>query len=1172
MKFRLNPLAYLIMLAISNSIAPAHAADEIPLPVTTAYPDALKDQLPDFEHAAGKGVTFEGPRSTYTGTTPPPPALDVNTTEKNTLINWGGRGFDVGADATVNFKPGVSGAAILNYDTSGNMSIVNGGVNANGAKLFLVNPDGISDTSGSFTALIANDAENVTLGNDGRLRIKNAGDRIYGSVSGPVDTQQDLTVDLVNGSGVNTSNMILGGNNTTINISNPDSGNNLISNTQFAANQTEISANKGSAATLQLQKTSGGNLTVNNFDVTEVSGQTDLSNVTVNNPSVLSTFRSASANGELNNITVNNGSVDLVQSGGTLVIDGLKHSTYIGNFEAEVSHGAVLDIRNSSITLNSDGDIEDSDSLPTAALEEREIDNSALVSTDTGGGVISITNSAILAEGSIYFEDDQKVGTLNLTNTDLLVPEGNVMVTPGTKITMSNGFALDSDFDPSGYTRGVIVVDTTKTEGKIDAGKQYYKVEQDYSNFSSDKTIKLAFNQINASGGGAMENRSEFESAAANPAPPADIPNIGDGQETDPPVVDIPEVPSDGTDPTLPGDDGSDTDPGTGEDDGSGTQPGDDTTTPPGGDETTPGTGGGVTTPGTGEGGTGTDPGGDGTTEPGDGDTGTTPGTDPDDGSGDDGSQPGETDPGTDTGTDTGTDPDDGTGGSDNGGTDPAPTPGDGETTTPGEGDTGTTPGTDPDDGTGTGGSDEDGTDPTPTPGEGDTGTTPGTDPNDGADPAPTPGEGETGVTPGTDPDEGTDPAPTPGDGETTTPGEGGTGATPGTDPGNGTDPVPTPGDGETTTPGGGDTGTNPGTDPNGGTGGSDDGGTTPVPTPGDGETTTPGEGETGTTPGKDPVGGGTTEPGAPDTGTTPGTDPDQGTGGEGTEPVTPPETDPDNGTPAEPGTGDTGTLPGSDPDEGSGSGGSDGGSTTPVTPPGGGSTTEPGTGEGTPETDPSSGSGGSGGNDPVTIPGADPVPGDTTPPDTGAGGSESTPGTTPGQGSGESGSGGSDSGSGSNPAPDQDNGTLPDDSTPGSTPGVGGNGGESTPPGSGESGSGPVTGPGEGAGSTSPGNDGSVTPPGNGGSSTPGTSAGGEAGNSSGAPGHGNGAHPGQGGAEADESVNQDIIDRENTDPLIDELLESPDNKRLMFDEKSKECEDADSSQGSSCEQIEVL
>lgn len=450
MKFKLKPLAYLTMLAISNSIMPAFAADDVSLPVTSAYPDGLKDQLPDFEHAAGNGVTFDGPASTYTGTTPPTPTLDVNTTEKNTLINWGGRGFDVGADATVNFRPGLSGTAILNYDTSGNMSIVNGAVNANGAKLFLVNPDGISDTSGSFTALISNDAENVTLGTDGRLRIKNSGDRIYGAVSGSVDTSQDLTVDLVNGDGINTSNMILGGDNTTINITNHDAGSNLISNTEFAAKGTTITASEGSSATLRLEKTTGGNLTINNFDTTTVAGETDLSSVTVNNSSALSTFSSDSATGKLTDLAVNNGSVDLTQTSGTLIIDGMQHNSYLGNFEASVQGGAVLDIRNSRVNLNSDGDIEDTDSLP-AGVEEREIENSALFSTDAGGGTINLTNSAIIAEGSIYFEDNLKVGTLNLKDTDLLVPEGNVLITPGTKITMGDGFALDSDFDPSGY-------------------------------------------------------------------------------------------------------------------------------------------------------------------------------------------------------------------------------------------------------------------------------------------------------------------------------------------------------------------------------------------------------------------------------------------------------------------------------------------------------------------------------------------------------------------------------------------------------------------------------------------------------------------------------------------------------------------------------------------------
>ena len=754
MKFKLKPLAYLVMLAISNAVAPAYAVDEIPLPIESAYPDALKDQLPDFEHAAGNGVTFEGPGSTFTGTTPPAPTLDVNTTEKNTLINWGGRGFDVGADATVNFNPGVSGTSVLNYDSTGSMSIVNGAVNANGAKLFLVNPDGISDTSGSFTALIANDAENVTLGTDGRLRIKNAGERIYGPVSGQVDTSQDINVDLVGGSSGNSSNVILGGDNTRINISNPSSGANLISNTKFAANKTTISASEQSSASLRLENTSGGNLTINNFKDTIVSGKTNLDGVTVNNPSALSTFSSDSATGSLRNIDVNNGSVDLTQTGGVLIIDGMKHDSYIGNFEASVSGGAVLDIRNSVINLNSDGGLEDSDDLP-AGVEDQEIDNSALFSTDTGGGTVSLTNSAIIAEGSIYFEDNLKVGTLNLTNTDLLVPEGNVMVTPGTKIIMENGFALDSDFNPNGFTRGVIVIDATKVEGTIDSGKQYFLPDDDYGEYSSDKQIVLGFNQIKASGGGAMENRQEFSDVASQPGAPSDIPSTGGGQEEDPPVVDIPEIPDDGSNPGNPG-----TEPGSGGETDPGTEPGDGGETDPG---TDPGDGG-ETDPGANPGnGGGTDPG----TEPGDGGE-TDPGTEPGNG--------GETDPGTEPGD----------------GTDPGTDPGNG-----GETDTGTEPG------------DGGETDPGTEPGDGGE-TNPGTEPGDGGetDPGTEPGNG--GETdPGTDPGNGgeTDPGAEPGNGgetdQGTEPGNGG-GTDPGTEPGDGggTNPGAEPGEGGSTTPG----------------------------------------------------------------------------------------------------------------------------------------------------------------------------------------------------------------------------------------------------------------------------------------------------------------------------------------------------------------------------------
>lgn len=1111
MKFKLKPLAYLTMLAISNSIMPAFAADAVSLPVTSAYPDALKDQLPDFEHAAGNGVTFDGPASTYTGTTPPAPTLDVNTTEKNTLINWGGRGFDVGADATVNFRPGLSGTAILNYDTSGNMSIVNGAVNANGAKLFLVNPDGISDTSGSFTALISNDAENVTLGTDGRLRIKNSGDRIYGAVSGSVDTSQDLTVDLVNGDGINASNMILGGDNTTINITNPDSGSNLISNTEFAANSTTITASEGSSATLRLEKTTGENLTINNFDTTTVAGETDLSNVTVNNSSVLATFSSDSATGKLTDVAVNNGSVNLTQTGGTLIIDGMQHNSYLGNFEASVQGGAVLDIRNSRVNLNSDGDIEDTDSLP-AGVEEREIENSALFSTDTGGGTINLTNSAIIAEGSIYFEDNLKVGTLNLKDTDLLVPEGNVLITPGTKITMGDGFALDSDFDPSGYTRGVIVVNTAKTEGIIDSGKQYYQAGDDYSEFSSDKTITLSFNQINASGGGAMENRSEFESVATTPSAPSDVPNSGNGQEIDPPVVNIPQTPDDGSN-TTPGGDETEVDPDTDQDGDSGTSPGNGgDTSNPGDSSTTPGTGGSETTPGSGDTGTGTGTGtgptDGGSTDPDNGDTGTTPGTDPNDG------------------TDTGTNPDDGS------------------STDPDDGNTGTTPGTDPDDGTDNGNTDTD-------PSEGGS-----TDPDNGGTDAP-----------GTDPD----------DGSSTDPDDGGTGTTPGADPDDGSDSGDTgtdPSDNGSTDPNNGGTGTTPGTDP-------DDGSTDPdggENNPG-GSETTPGTGETDT------------DAGGNGSGTTPGTNPGDGSNEEGSEPgSTDPSTDPDDGSTTVPGGDGTETTPGtggegSDGNTDTGTGPVDGGSTdpddgTPGTTPGSdnGSTTEPGEGgaDTSPGTTPPEGTGGTdeGNTGSEGTPGTDPVEDGTAAP--GAGGTETTPGGNAGSESGGvSDEGGStspgtspDQGAGGGGAGDNTGSESNSGGESGSTPGSDSGGTEGSNPGAGGTDS-----PATDSGSENGGNSGTADPDqsGNDGSGSA-TQPGGSDGNSSG-PGENGTTAPGESSDDnsSPESSNDDIINGESGDPLIDQLLESPEEKQSSLDEQGKECENPESSQDGNCEQAEA-
>ncbi|MBD8088772.1 filamentous hemagglutinin N-terminal domain-containing protein [Pseudomonas fluorescens] len=86
----------------------------------------------------------------------------------NTLIEWGGNGFNVGRDASVDFSAQNNASILLNYDVSGKLSTIDGNINANQGNVVIVNPNGIEHT-GSGNArltLLAAEPGNVNFGLD----------------------------------------------------------------------------------------------------------------------------------------------------------------------------------------------------------------------------------------------------------------------------------------------------------------------------------------------------------------------------------------------------------------------------------------------------------------------------------------------------------------------------------------------------------------------------------------------------------------------------------------------------------------------------------------------------------------------------------------------------------------------------------------------------------------------------------------------------------------------------------------------------------------------------------------------------------------------------------------------------------------------------------------------
>jgi filamentous hemagglutinin family protein len=340
MRLKLKPLAYAVMLTI---VSPA---------LVYAAPTA---GIPDYANASGSGVGFLESQGSASN-----PILDVNTTQKNTVINWNGSGFNVGPDGTVNFNSSVGPTSILNYDNSGSLSNIQGAVNNGGNKVFLVNPNGISDSSGAFSGLIANDASNVSLDKTtGKLTILNKGSSIlpYGTVTGTTSKEFDLDIGMENGSGLRDGNMIIGGNKANISVEKEASAMVIdADHASFQGNKTIFTSKQGQGD-IEFDGLKSDNIQVDKFKNTTIIGDLSAHNVTVNAYGQSSKTNVKDATGSLTALEVNKGSLNVSsdESGGLLIIDGLKHTATNANTVLDVSNGATLQVNNVAVDLTKVG-------------------------------------------------------------------------------------------------------------------------------------------------------------------------------------------------------------------------------------------------------------------------------------------------------------------------------------------------------------------------------------------------------------------------------------------------------------------------------------------------------------------------------------------------------------------------------------------------------------------------------------------------------------------------------------------------------------------------------------------------------------------------------------------------------------------------------------------------
>lgn len=150
-------------------------------------PNTQLPQLPN-------GVSEDAPFFAGTGniTRPGDAQMNVNQTSQNGVIKWDG--FNIGANATVNFK-GPENFNTLNYDISGSLSQIYGTINAQGGNIYIVNPAGVE---------IGNSAQI----NTGSLYVsnKNLDDKIYEGM----DIPQDMDAFVRSGQSTDAALMSLG--------------------------------------------------------------------------------------------------------------------------------------------------------------------------------------------------------------------------------------------------------------------------------------------------------------------------------------------------------------------------------------------------------------------------------------------------------------------------------------------------------------------------------------------------------------------------------------------------------------------------------------------------------------------------------------------------------------------------------------------------------------------------------------------------------------------------------------------------------------------------------------------------------------------------------------------------------------------------------------------------
>ncbi len=482
MKYSLKPVAYFIMLAIANP----------------GYIYAATPGIPDHGNAMGAGVTFNESVGPSSG-----PVLDINVSLPNSVIDWNGAGFNVGSDGTVNFNSSAGPTSILNYDKSGSRSVIDGVVNHGGNRLFLVNPNGISDSSGAFSALISNDHENVTFGSGGRLRIikQGSGGGSYGSIIGNANKEFDLDIELLNGSGLKDSNMTIGGNVTTVAVQNEASPMELSdSRAKFRANET-IFISETEGGSISFDGLNADSVKLKQFANTHFSGSLNINGVDIEQPS--GNTRISNAQGSIKNLSVNKGSLEIDSNspGGVLLIEGLTHRSVDSTTSLKASQGSKLDIRNINI-----------DSKTSSGAGGNFEANAA-------DGEISILNGKISAENEMSFASKVDLEGLQLNNYKKTTFSGrdtgfkDVVATttrPEAQLILTDSTGTYENLEVNG---GVVIINSNVQDGVLNLNgfKHHAEVGGTHLNISKNSTLNISNIDINLNSELEISDSSKYD-------------------------------------------------------------------------------------------------------------------------------------------------------------------------------------------------------------------------------------------------------------------------------------------------------------------------------------------------------------------------------------------------------------------------------------------------------------------------------------------------------------------------------------------------------------------------------------------------------------------------------------------------------------------------------------